>query len=617
MAQNYKPTAWTYAEIVKVEDDDDGSVRIYGRPTQEIEDADHQIADKKWIKDALPEWYQSGANIREMHQAKAIGKGEKLEFDKNDDPWLTARIIDPNAVKLVKEGVLQGFSIGIKDPLVKHDQNAKNGRIYGGKIVEVSAVDRPSVPTAKVELLKMVGPNEYMDMQNGFGLKIAQKYKPTKDEDFDEEGNPVNQPGHLKNTDAEPEIISQDTHSVVVKLGDNIYQVPIDMDGQGNVVVGTPELVPGTLLAEGTPGNPEVKMKATKKLEAAAKEVGIGMSDEIIIKAAMDAAMNQKVLCQACRKTVVITKSLDATQMDGGMRVQGIADCGHTVTKFVKDAEPEKKDPEEEKKEPEKEEKVEDPKKPESGDDDPELEKKFEKWARAKGLIKDAEPDEDKKADEARKNKIADLREAQKALAEKIDQYEKCSEEPMKKAADADGGPSRVEGTDPKEIIAELSNELKRMESLINDGEGQMEHAKGENGDGDLGEKPVPTDKKPEGDGQINLSAGDIKAVVADVVKSSLISQTSNKDVTPDIAKSVAEAVKGVLEPLTSRLEKVEHMAQPSPFMIAAEKHYSLNADEEKQSTAVKTVRDEMRKLSPKAQEQVLAQAIAKDRGWA
>ena len=121
MAQTYQPTAWTYAQIVKFEEDDDGSVRIFGRPTQEVLDADHQIADKDWVKQALPDWYREGANIREMHQAKAIGKGEKLEFDENDDPWLTARIVEPTAIKLVKEGVLQGFSIGIKDPIVKHD----------------------------------------------------------------------------------------------------------------------------------------------------------------------------------------------------------------------------------------------------------------------------------------------------------------------------------------------------------------------------------------------------------------------------------------------------------------------------------------------------------------
>jgi hypothetical protein len=598
MAQTYLPTAWAYAQIVKFEEDDDGSVRIYGRPTQEVLDADHQIADKEWAKQALQEWFQTSANIRQMHQAKAIGKGEKLEFDENDDPWLTARIIEPTAVKLVKEGVLQGFSIGIKDPIVKHDHQARNGRIVGGKIVEVSAVDRPAVPTAKVELLKMVGTNEYMDMQSGFALKIAQKHQP---EDFDEEGNPVNQPGHLK--DAEPEIIAQDTHAVTVKVGEKLYQVPIDMDGQGNVAVGEPEEV-------------VKEVSSTNELDKSVQEVGAEVPDEEkIVKAAMDAALSQKVLCQTCRKSVAITKSLSATVLDGGTRVQGIADCGHTVTKFVKAVEPEK-EPEET--ETEKAEKAAEPEKSQPDADDPELAKKFEKWARAMGLIKDAEPDETVKAAEARKQKMEELHEVHKALGAKIEEYAKYMSSEAEKAANPAESPARVEGNDPKEIIAELTSELNRLSSLINAGESELEHAEEGTGDGDLGEKIIPPEQKPDGGGKINFTAGDIKAVVADIVKASLNSQAdSSKAVVPDIAKSVAEAVKSVLEPLTDRLEKVEHMAQPSPFLIATEKHFALNPEEEKQATAVKAVREEMRKLNPKAQDQVLAAAIAKDRGWA
>jgi len=816
------PSAWVYADIVKVEDEPDGSVRVYGRPTHDVLDVDHQVADKEWVRKAVPEWFRTGANIREMHQPKAIGKGEKLEFDEQDDPWLTARIVEPTAVKLVKEGVLQGFSIGIKDPVIKRDPHAPNGRIVDGKIVEVSAVDRPAVPTAKFELVKMTTGGEWWDVQSGFVLTKTNATDGTQlnPADFDAEGNPIHQPGHLQPPgDApespEPEIISQDTHTVTVRVGSKVYQVPIDMDGQGHVVVGMPEEVPGILPAEGTPMGSEAalptssmktaqedamekavwstayvdtlpdsafayispgghkdaegktvprslrhlpykdkdghidaahvrnalarldqtdipaaaKAEARRKLEAAAKEVGIDVNTEdksaqlahedaedreearhaermkdlqeeaeARLKAeAEKAALARKVLCQTCRKSVAMTKVMEVTKLAGGARVIGVADCGHPVAAFVKAAEPdaycehckkavavkEHKDghagcigdcdhevkcvlgkgaaPDPERRDdanprgvdpakpPAKPQDKTDPDREGGDDEDPEtermdafLEKKFAALEqRLLALLgKASEPSDAAHAEETRKRRLRDLRELHAKLGKKIDEYAESleakpedhlhgdAEEVGKSARYPAGGPARPRFDDPQEVIKELRGHLREMMRLVEDGDDEMGHI------GPLGEKDghlitsadpndgIPPERKPRGDGRLNLTAGDGKAISVDLIKAAVAqavaAQTeTTKAVVPDLGKAVGEAVKSVLEPVLNRLEKVEHLAQPSPFLIAAEKAYALNPQEEQRTSAVKSVQAEMQKLSPKDRERVLAAAIAKDRGWA
>jgi len=64
--------------------------------------------------------------------------------------------VDPVSVKKVENGVLKGFSIGIKNPRVTRDKSAANGRIVAGQIVEVSLVDRPANPNCQLVLAKSV-----------------------------------------------------------------------------------------------------------------------------------------------------------------------------------------------------------------------------------------------------------------------------------------------------------------------------------------------------------------------------------------------------------------------------------------------------------------------------
>jgi hypothetical protein len=145
----------SYAAIIKQEKQEDGSLLVYGKATDDSLDIDQQICDEVWLSSAMPEWFKSGGNIREQHSSIAAGVAKEYE-SKKDGHYISVLVVDPVSVKKVESGVLKGFSIGIKSPRVVRDQKAANGRIIDGQIVEVSLVDRPANPNAKLMLAKSV-----------------------------------------------------------------------------------------------------------------------------------------------------------------------------------------------------------------------------------------------------------------------------------------------------------------------------------------------------------------------------------------------------------------------------------------------------------------------------
>ena len=145
----------SYAAIIKQEKQDDGSLLVYGKATDDSLDIDQQICDDTWLSSAMPEWFKTGGNIREQHSSIAAGVAKEYE-SKADGHYISVLVVDPISVKKVESGVLKGFSIGIKSPRVVRDQKAANGRIIDGQIVEVSLVDRPANPNAKLMLAKSV-----------------------------------------------------------------------------------------------------------------------------------------------------------------------------------------------------------------------------------------------------------------------------------------------------------------------------------------------------------------------------------------------------------------------------------------------------------------------------
>jgi len=144
-----------YASILKYDENDDGTLMVYGNATDDSLDLDQQICDPAWLEKAMPDWFTSGGNIREMHGPNAAGVAKEYE-NKNGKHIIGVHVVDPLAVKKVKTQVYRGFSVGIKAPRVVRDNKAANGRIIDGSIIEVSLVDRPANPNAKLILAKSV-----------------------------------------------------------------------------------------------------------------------------------------------------------------------------------------------------------------------------------------------------------------------------------------------------------------------------------------------------------------------------------------------------------------------------------------------------------------------------
>ena len=146
---------YAYAALIKADKHSDGTLTVYGKATDDSIDMDQQICDPTWLDTAMPEWFKSGGNIREQHSNIAAGVAKEYEA-KSDGHYISALVVDPVSVKKVEAGVLKGFSIGIKSPRVVRDQKAANGRIIDGQIIEVSLVDRPANPNAKLIMAKSV-----------------------------------------------------------------------------------------------------------------------------------------------------------------------------------------------------------------------------------------------------------------------------------------------------------------------------------------------------------------------------------------------------------------------------------------------------------------------------
>jgi hypothetical protein len=183
MAMDY---ATSYAEIVKYDKNEDGTLMVYGKATDDTLDLDSQICDPKWLETAMPQWFKSGGNIREMHGPSAAGIAKEYEA-KSDGHYIGVHVVDPLAAKKVETGVYQGFSIGIKSPRIVRDAKAANGRIIDGSIIEVSLVDRPANPSAKLILAKavdgetsLVQVEELHDYTAPLPSEIAKAIKTTK-----------------------------------------------------------------------------------------------------------------------------------------------------------------------------------------------------------------------------------------------------------------------------------------------------------------------------------------------------------------------------------------------------------------------------------------------------
>lgn len=148
---------------------------VVGYASSERIDGQDDIVDSEALKGALED-YMQWANLREMHQPKAVGKvlsavPIKGTVRLSDGSQLVnplriiAKIVDEDAWQKVKAGILKGFSIGGKVVnAITQKVNGKNiRRITGLTLNEISLVDRPANPDARIVMLKR---DDSLDAEN-------------------------------------------------------------------------------------------------------------------------------------------------------------------------------------------------------------------------------------------------------------------------------------------------------------------------------------------------------------------------------------------------------------------------------------------------------------------
>ncbi|MFE9448274.1 hypothetical protein [Streptomyces sp. NPDC006739] len=153
---------YAWAPITKSEEQDDGTIIVHGPAASSALDRDQQILAPDFLDRAMPEWFSSGANVREQHDAKkAVGVGVGLTKGDDGAHYVSARIVDPVAVAKVKHGVLRGFSVGIKNPKIEMGKaEAPNGIVTDGTVCELSVCDRPANSECMFQLAKADGAGE-------------------------------------------------------------------------------------------------------------------------------------------------------------------------------------------------------------------------------------------------------------------------------------------------------------------------------------------------------------------------------------------------------------------------------------------------------------------------
>lgn len=165
-----------YAEIAKMEAQDDGTVKVWGYASSEAVDSDGEIIAAEAMKAAIPDYMKFGA-VREMHGSNAAGTAIEINVEDDGRTFFGAHIVDPVAVTKVKTGVYKGFSIG--GSVTARDELNKS-QITGLKLTEISLVDRPANPDAVFTCFKADKPKDEEEADKGEDDKKADE---TPDDD--------------------------------------------------------------------------------------------------------------------------------------------------------------------------------------------------------------------------------------------------------------------------------------------------------------------------------------------------------------------------------------------------------------------------------------------------
>jgi phage head maturation protease len=139
-----------YGELTKIEDQPDGTLKVYGVASSGTRDEAGEIVRPEAMKAALPDYARYPA-LREMHQPSAAGRTLEADVDADGATRIVAHVVDPVAVAKVKSKTYSGFSIGGK---VLARDPADPTVITKIRLSEISLVDRPANPEAVIDLWK-------------------------------------------------------------------------------------------------------------------------------------------------------------------------------------------------------------------------------------------------------------------------------------------------------------------------------------------------------------------------------------------------------------------------------------------------------------------------------
>jgi hypothetical protein len=177
-----------FAALTKL---DEAKREVWGLATAEVIDKDGEIFDYASSKPLFEDWSREIAtatagkslgNVREMHQASAVGKLVEIVFDDATKTiGVGAKIVDDAAWQKCEEGVYTGFSIGGRYVNVWPDGECIR---FTAQPCEISVVDNPAVPNAHFTALKADGTVELRKFAAQSG-KDENEMKPEQEQKLD------------------------------------------------------------------------------------------------------------------------------------------------------------------------------------------------------------------------------------------------------------------------------------------------------------------------------------------------------------------------------------------------------------------------------------------------
>lgn len=200
-----------YAEIAKMEAQDDGTVKVWGYASSEAVDSDGEIIAAEAMKAAIPDYMKFGA-VREMHGSNAAGTAIEINVEDDGRTFFGAHIVDPVAVTKVKTGVYKGFSIG--GSVTARDELNKS-QITGLKLTEISLVDRPANPDAVFTCFKADKPKDEEEADKEEDEKPADKADETPADDAEKaDGDKKDDKGDKEDDEDDKEDETEKSESV-------------------------------------------------------------------------------------------------------------------------------------------------------------------------------------------------------------------------------------------------------------------------------------------------------------------------------------------------------------------------------------------------------------------